>query len=198
MLRLVFDTATKWLYVALVKDNEVIAYYQFESDHAHSANFIYTIKTLLRSNDYTVDDITDIYTGIGPGSYTGQRIALTVAKMLASFKDIKLHQVSSLYFAGSGYDNQNVSIIFDARRGNCFCGNYGLNEIEDKYRDQEEYLEQIKDFKDLKIVYEDDFKVNPLKIMEKATLVENVDLLVPNYLRISEAEYNLLHNDKKS
>lgn len=192
MLGLVFDTSTKWLYVALVKDDKVLAVSQFESEKQHSANFLYIVKTMLRSNDYTVDDITDLYCGYGPGSYTGERISVTVAKMLASFKNIKLHAISSLFLAGSGYQNENVAVIFDARRGNCFCALYGKNNIEDKLRNQEEFLEQIKDLEDLKIVYEDDFKVDPLKVIQNSFEIKEVDAFVPNYLRISEAEYNLL------
>ena len=194
MLSLVIDTSTKWLYVALIKDDTVLAYNQFISQNAHSANFVSTIERILRSNDYTVDSIDRIYCGIGPGSYTGQRIAITVAKMLCAFKPIALYKVSSLYLAGSGYDNKNVSIIFDARRGNCFCANYGEEEISDKLRVQEEFLERVCHLFDLKVVYEDDFKVNPLKVIEKGELVTDVDSLVPNYLRISEAEYNLKHS----
>ena len=192
MLGLVFDTSTKWLYVALVQDEKVLAVSQFCSEREHSANFLYIVETMLRSNDFTVDDLTDLYCGYGPGSYTGERISVTVAKMLASFKNIKLHQVSSLYLAGSGYQNKNVAVIFDARRGNCFCALYGENHIEDKLRNQEEFLKQVENLEDLKVVYEDDFKVDPLKAIKQSEEVNEVDGFVPNYLRISEAEYNLL------
>ena len=197
MYNLVFDTATKWLYIALLKDETILAETKLESEHAHSANFLYLLKTMLRSNDLTLDDIGAIYTGMGPGSYTGVRIALTVAKMFSSFKEIPLYGVSSLYLAGSGYDNKNVAIMFDARRGNFFSSLYGENNIPDKLREKEEFLDSIKDFDDVKIVYEDDFKVNPIKCMKQAYRILNVDEVEPNYLRISEAEYNLLH-DKKS
>ena len=194
MLRLVIDTSTKWIYVGLISDDEVLAYNQFVSEKTHSALFIPTIQTILRSNNLEVSDLDEIYCGIGPGSYTGQRIAITVAKMFSSFKNIKLYKVSSLYLASSGYDNKNVACLFDARRGNAFSACYGEVEIEDKLRNQEEFLESIKDLEDLKVVYEDDFKVNPMKVIARGELVQNVDLLVPNYLRISEAEYNLKHN----
>lgn len=191
------DTSTKWIYLGIVKDDTVVAESQFISIKEHSANFLYILESMLRANDLLVEDFDNIYCGYGPGSYTGLRIAVTVAKMFSTFKNVKLYAVSSLYLASSGYDNMHVAVMFDARRDNYFCALYGQKNIEDKLRNKDEFLTMIDGLEDLKIVYEDDFKVNPLKILDKGLLVENVDEFVPNYLRISEAEYNLIH-DKKS
>ena len=48
---------------------------------------------------------------------------------------------------------------------------------------------------DIKLVNERNFKINPLKVFTKAEKVEDVEAFVPNYLRITEAEYNLEHNN---
>ena len=54
-------------------------------------------------------------------------------------------------------------------------------------------LKSLESFDDVAIVYENDFKVDPIKVMKNATLVKDVDEFVPEYLRITEAEYNLEH-----
>ena len=195
MYSLVIDTATKYLYIGLVNDENVVEEVLVEGSKNHAGNSVYMLNELLLKHNLTIDDIDRIYCGEGPGSYTGLRISVTIAKMISSFKDVKLYAVSSLFLAGSGYDNLNVAILFDARRGNSFSACYGQNIIEDKLRDTKEFLDLVKDYEDLKIVYEDDFKVNPLKVIKNAYLVTEVDGFIPKYLRITEAEYNLVNKN---
>lgn len=195
MISLIIDTATKYLYVGLVKDDKLIDEHISIGAKNHAGMSVYSINEMLKANKLTCDDIKRVYCGAGPGSYTGVRISVTIAKMLASFKPIQLYAVSSLFLAASGYSNKNVAVMFDARRGNCFCAVYGENEIVDKLRNRNDFIEQISNFNDLQIVEEDNFKVNPIKVMERAILVEEVNGFVPNYLRIPEAQYNLEHKD---
>lgn len=193
MVSLVLDTSTKYLYIALIKDEIILDEAIFEGSKNHAGNSVYQIDLLLKKHNLTTADLNNIYCGYGPGSYTGVRISVTIAKMLASFSEIKLFAISSLFLAGSGYDNKNVAVMFDARRGNSFCGCYGQHLVDDKLRNNEEFLECIKEFEDLIIVNESNFKVNPLKVIKNAEVVNDVDGFVPNYLRITEAEYNLRH-----
>ena len=199
MNSLIIDTSTKYLYIALVKDDVVLSEKIFEGSKNHAGNSVYQIDLLLKEFNLKTSDLDNVYCGYGPGSYTGVRISVTIAKMLASFLDVNLYKVSSLFLAGSGYDNKNVAVMFDARRGNSFCGCYGENYIEDKLRSNEEFLNEVNSYDDLIVVNESNFKVNPLKVIENATKVMDVEAFVPSYLRITEAEYNLRHqNDQKS
>jgi tRNA threonylcarbamoyladenosine biosynthesis protein TsaB len=199
MNSLIIDTSTKYLYIALVKDDVVLSEKIFEGSKNHAGNSVYQIDLLLKEFNLKTSDLDNVYCGYGPGSYTGVRISVTIAKMLASFVDVNLYKVSSLFLAGSGYDNKNIAVMFDARRGNSFCGCYGENFIEDKLRSNEEFLNLVNSYDDLIVVNESNFKVNPLKVIENATKVDDVEAFVPSYLRITEAEYNLRHqNDQKS
>ena len=191
MISLVIDTSTKYLYIALVKDNEILSEKLFEGSKNHAGNSVYQIDLMLKECGLKTTDLNNVYCGYGPGSYTGVRISVTIAKMLASFSNINLYGISSLYLAGSGYDNKNVAVMFDARRGNSFCACFGELEIEDKLRSNEEFLSMLNELNDLVIVKEENFKVNPLKVIQHAFKVNDVEAFVPNYLRITEAEYNL-------
>ena len=121
MNSLIIDTSTKYLYIALVKDDVVLSEKIFEGSKNHAGNSVYQIDLLLKEFNLKTSDLDNVYCGYGPGSYTGVRISVTIAKMLASFLDVNLYKVSSLFLAGSGYDNKNVAVMFDARRGNSFC-----------------------------------------------------------------------------
>ena len=52
----------------------------------------------------------------------------------------------------------------------------------------------VENLSDIKIVYEDDFKVDPIKVIKNSNEELSIEDFVPNYLRITEAEYNLEHN----
>ena len=195
MISLIIDTSTKYLYIALVKDTEILGEKIFEGSKNHAGNSVYQIDLLLKEHNLKTSDLDNVYCGYGPGSYTGVRISVTIAKMLASFGNINLYSISSLFLAGSGYDNKNVAVMFDARRGNSFCACYGQNYIEDKLRSNEEFLNTINEFNDLVIVNESNFKVNPLKVINNSVEVKDIESFIPNYLRITEAEYNLKKNN---
>ena len=194
MLNLILDTSTKYLYIGLVQDDTILAEKIFEGSKNHAGNSVYQIDLLLKEHNLKISDLNNVYCGYGPGSYTGVRISVTIAKMLASFSDINLYGISSLFLAGSGYDNKNVAVMFDARRGNSFCACYGEVEINDKLRNNEEFLNMLSEANDLVLVKEENFKVNPLKVIQHAFRVNDVEAFVPNYLRITEAEYNLRNN----
>ena len=194
MNSLIIDTSTKYLYIGLVQDDKVLAERIFEGSKNHAGNSVYQIDLLLKEFGLNTSNIDNVYCGYGPGSYTGVRISVTIAKMLASFSDINLYGISSLFLAGSGYDNKNVAVMFDARRGNSFCACYVELEINDKLRSNEEFLNMLSNANDLVLVKEENFKVNPLKVIKHAFRVNDVEAFVPNYLRITEAEYNLRNN----
>ena len=72
-------------------------------------------------------DIEKIVVAKGPGSYTGVRIGVTIAKTLAWTLNIPLVGISSLEVLAAGvgrYFNGCVSPLFDARRGQIYTGLY--------------------------------------------------------------------------
>lgn len=192
MYSLIIDTSTKYLYLCLIKDNKIVKEILNASDRNHAPHSVLLVEETLKANNIKVSDLSSVIVGIGPGSYTGLRIALTIAKMICSFMDIPLKTISTLFLMSSGHDGLVVPII-DARRGNFFSAAYNNDTIlEDKLRTKEEIESLVSDFT---YIDEDMFSVDINKVLNKATIVEEVDSLVPNYLRITEAEYNLNKND---
>lgn len=192
MYSLIIDTSTRYLYLCLVKDDKVIKEILNDSEKNHAPHSVLSIENILKENKINIKDINEVICGIGPGSYTGLRISLTIAKMICSFMDIPLKTISTLYLMSSGYDGLVVPII-DARRGNFFSAAYNNETIlEDKLRTKEEIETELNDFK---YIDEDMFNVDVVKVLNNAVVEEMVDGVVPNYLRITEAEYNLKKNN---
>lgn len=193
MYTLILDSATKKLYVALLNDDKVLEEIYLEGRNDHAKNIVYKVEEILKNNNITIDNLSSVIVGIGPGSYTGVRMAVTVAKMITVFKDIDLYSISTLKLMASGYKGNILSRI-DARRGNSFSTI--INTLNDEFvlvegmYNTEELLNMKYDFD----VTEDNFKVDPIYVNKYKEKVINKDLLVPNYLRETEAERNL--NDK--
>ena len=195
MYTLILDSATKVLYHALVKDNTVVeeAYTKGQNDHAK--NIVYIVEQFLKRQNITIDSIDKVICGIGPGSYTGVRMACTVAKMIGAFKHIPVYEISTLALISSGMKGKCLSNI-DARRGNAFAGIYnnGILEGKEAIVNKEEFLSIPHD----SVANESDYKVNPLRVIEIAKLHDNPHSLKPNYLQETEAERNLKKNENKT
>lgn len=195
--RLVTDSATKFLFVALFDgETEIFKYYK-EGNNDHSVNLMTEIEKALIENQLKVADLDEIIIGIGPGSYTGLRIGVVVAKMFGWNNNIPVRTISSLALLASSNEGETLILSeIDARRGNSFLGVY-KNENDtiilvnkEQLTNLEAYKESIKEA----FVTVSYGEPNIMKILRSDLLVEVEDIhtLNPNYLRITEAERNLL------
>ena len=99
--RLVIDSATKHLFVALYSDFNSRDIYYKEGSNNHSEILMSEIERILVKNNLKIKDIDEIYIGVGPGSYTGLRIGVVIAKMFGWNNDIPVFTVSSLAMIAS-------------------------------------------------------------------------------------------------
>ncbi len=182
MKKLIIDTATKNLYLALVIDDKVHEVIM-KNEKEHSKNILIAIDNLLVQNNVDIQELNSIYVGIGPGSYTGVRIGVSVAKMFAWTLSIPLYEISSLFIMCSKY--KDGAAMIDARRGNVFCGAYGINQTEEMMRVKDDFIKN-----DFLIVDEDNYSPDYKRIIENAKEV-NPHTCCPNYLRETEAERNI-------
>lgn len=190
MKRLIFDVSTNIMYVAYVREEDIRDFSIRIAQRDHAKYLVDRIDQLLKRNRITLEQIDEIIIGIGPGSYTGIRIAVMVGKMLAYTKKIPLKTVSSLLFMTSGYKTP-VAAMIDARRGNVFCGIYdhGKTLVEDGMRALTDF-NQLPAFKTAEAVFLDEmsYEVDASVIIEHAVPVDDIHGLIPNYLRKTEAE----------
>jgi tRNA threonylcarbamoyladenosine biosynthesis protein TsaB len=96
MLVLALDTSTASLAAALVRGGETISEVQSLAERNHSVHTVSIVKSLLADNGISAHQLDGIAIGMGPGSYTGMRIAVSVGKTLAWAWDRPLVGVSSL------------------------------------------------------------------------------------------------------
>jgi tRNA threonylcarbamoyladenosine biosynthesis protein TsaB len=94
-MRLVFDTSSSWVLAGVMKDGEWVGALEKTEEQSQSKLLFAVLQELLQFYQIPKSAITEIAVGVGPGSYTGLRIGLTVAKIWAFSAKISLYQFSS-------------------------------------------------------------------------------------------------------
>ncbi|MDI3328853.1 MAG: tRNA (adenosine(37)-N6)-threonylcarbamoyltransferase complex dimerization subunit type 1 TsaB [Alicyclobacillaceae bacterium] len=132
MAVLALDTATADLSVAVGEGGRLLAEVVLQLEKHHSAHVLHWIERLLAACGKGPGDIHTVVVGVGPGSYTGVRVGVTVAKTLAWARNLPVVSVSTLAgLAGYGRYFPGVVVpMIDARRQRVyaaiFAGGGGL------------------------------------------------------------------------
>lgn len=96
MIWLGIDTSDKYLFVALCQDDKVLSLTQYEAWQRQSEYLVEEIQKAFEASSVKKSDLQAVVSSVGPGSYTGVRIGLTVAKTMAFAMKLPLFLVSSL------------------------------------------------------------------------------------------------------
>ena len=200
MKYLFIDSATTNLVVAIINDGKIAYMYDNNDGHDTSSKMMPVLAEAFDSVGLKPQDIDKIFVVNGPGSFTGIRVGLTVAKTMAYTLNIPIVSVSSLEVMASG---KAGTALINARRGYVFAGSYDKNlgviypdsyvlmsdELNKPYISYDSFdFDTLKPYIDvLKVIrkHENDKPVNPHAIK-------------PNYLKMTEAEENLKKHDRES
>jgi tRNA threonylcarbamoyladenosine biosynthesis protein TsaB len=127
MLRaLAIETSGRVGSVALVEDGQVLAEDQFPHGLQHAAEMIPRIDRLCRDRGWTPPDIRELYVSAGPGSFTGLRIGITLAKTLAFATGAKIVAVPSVRVLACNAPSEasELIIVLDAKREQIFTSRF--------------------------------------------------------------------------
>lgn len=206
MISLFLNTSSRYLNIAILKDNKVINEKNLELEKDLSALALFEIEKLFKETQLKPNDIDEIYCVDGPGSFTGLRVGITIAKVYAWSLNKKLYKVSSLYTMATSINNDYIIPLIDARRGYVFAGIYD-KDYNQVLKDQYISLENLKNIvENLEGQYTyvtlDDFDFQTQKYIPnlnntfKYIKKEEADpyTFIPNYLKKTEAEEKL-NND---
>ncbi len=80
---LAIDTSTEWIGIALFNGTNVLAEQIWRSKNYHTVELVPSIKEMLTKTQTRASSLTGIGVALGPGSFTGLRIGLSVAKGIA-------------------------------------------------------------------------------------------------------------------
>lgn len=191
MISLCMDTSNQLLVLALIDDKKTIASKQIGCLKKQSEEIFPCLLKLFEDSSMNVQSIQSICISIGPGSYTGIRIAMTIAKVICSLNpSVTLYTLDTLQlYAGTV---ENVSVALDARSQRVYFANFSKGErLLESQIIEVEHLEKyilkniISDIESIATIAlsEVDIAQNFFDLKSYWQHVSDVDKLAPLYLK---------------
>lgn len=203
MINLFIDTSNKDVSIGIIKENAILVQKKESIPNQHSIYTTSYIKQVLDKSNLKPIDIDKIYVVNGPGSFTGIRIGVTIAKVYAYLLKKEIIGISSLKILALSTktkSNYYLSVI-DAKHENYYIGLYDdkyNNIISEKFSNLQEVEEIINTYNPI-IVSDESIEINNHKINKidldlvkiidyyKNEKTENPHLVNPNYLKKPQA-----------
>jgi len=137
-LILAIETSGRLGSVALAHGDKLLAESHFSGQMRHSAEIFPAITDLLCKFSKKPDQIEQVYISLGPGSFTGLRIAVTIAKTIALVNQAKIVAVDTLDCIAANVLSKSdesdesdrsdwsdrLAVILDAKRSQFFIAVY--------------------------------------------------------------------------
>lgn len=145
---ILLDSSNTSLSVGIAKEDQLVDSISYEAWQEQSEHMIPELDALLTKHNVSKDEIKGVIAANGPGSYTGVRIAITIAKVLATALKCELRLVSSLRIQKCG-DKPSICVI-NARSNRSYIGVYEGNKVilEDQIMTNDKVIEYINEHKD--------------------------------------------------
>jgi len=125
---LAFDTSTKFLSIAFLEDDNVTAMFHEDAGMRHSMVLVPTIKKMLAELAWPLKEIELVCVGLGPGSFTGLRIAMATVKGMAAVLRNKVVGIPTMDAIAMNVlpevPTKRVAPFIDARKGKVYTCAY--------------------------------------------------------------------------
>ena len=159
MISLFLNTSSNYLSLCLYEDNKILASIHKQMDRDLSKETLFLLENMLKKEKLTPKNIDEIIFTRGPGSFTGLRVGVTIAKTFAYFLKKKLYSISSLEVMALSAEADIKVPIIDARRGYVFGAIYDKDNnilLEESYIILEELQKIVATHKGKKIFISND------------------------------------------
>lgn len=202
MINLFIDTSLDELTIAIVNEDVVLAKKSRPCKNAHSVYTVSYIDDVLKELEMDANDIDNIMVVNGPGSFTGIRIGVSVAKTYGYLLKKDIYAISSLKMLALSTDNQIVISLIDAKNDNYYMGIFDMfdNDVSyETFASRDKVLETIGKYDDALLISNNEFMLGEHQVKKVDLDLVNIikyylnekkvsaDLLLPNYLKLPQA-----------
>ena len=199
---LYIDTSSSYLYTAIVEDDKIISSISEEYGQNLSEVALPKIVSMFEKNGIKPEDINKIIVVNGPGSFTGIRIGITIAKIYAWSLNIDITSITSLEAMDLSNDSDSIHVpIINARRGFVYAAIYDKDNVllKPQHIELERLIDILNDMGEFVFISNDEFndisnikKYKPdfVKIVNKYKdkKAVNPHSINPEYLKLTAAE----------
>lgn len=188
MKTLVMDTTHKHLVIGLFENDQLVAGVNEIAWKKQSERFFPELIKCMDQAKWKADDLNQVVITEGPGSYTGERIAMTIAKVLCTTKKLPLYTISTFQlYAG----NKDCTVMLDARSNRAYVGECKQGKL---VHEHILTLEELQDKQDLvgdvdlvgQELVDIDFIQNFMDVKANWKKIDNIHILTPHYLKSDE------------
>lgn len=150
---LFIDTHNKNVLIILFKDGKILQKEDLVTSNKHSEVTMPTIEKILLENTVDITDISNIMVVNGPGSFTGERIAVTIAKTFAYSLNVPVRTIDALTILALNVSANEKIVALEDRNG-AFVGRF---DKDCNVLDTFEYMNKslYTEFKENNVVYTD-------------------------------------------
>ncbi len=126
MIIMAFDSTAKAASVAVTDDERLLALYTIDNGLTQSELLLPMAENILKSLKLTFDDVKLYSCSVGPGSFTGVRIGVSLVKGLAFAKNTPCVSVSALDALAENLRGLDGTVVacMDARRSQLYTATY--------------------------------------------------------------------------
>ncbi len=184
MYDLYIDTHSKYLNLTILKAKKNIKSLCISCQNSHSKLTVFKIKELMENLNISPNDIQKIIVVNGPGSFTGIRIGITIAKTFGFCKNLKVYQIDYLLLQAFSINDDSKIITSVKDNKGYYIGKFSKTR---KKIGEYKYIknENIEEVKKSNIFYEEKENVDIEKVYDKIMKVRivNIHNIKPIYIK---------------
>ena len=120
---LFIDTHDKNILIILYKNNKILVCENVQTINKHSEVAMPTIDLVLKKANIDVSELNSVIVVNGPGSFTGERIAVTIAKTIAYSLNIPIRVIDALTIMALAVNTDHKVVALEDRNG-AFVGEF--------------------------------------------------------------------------
>lgn len=196
---LLLDTSTNYLHIGLVVDGQLVDQIVEKAVRQQSEITMVRIQQLFEKHHLSPRNLEQLVISEGPGSYTGIRISMTIAKVLGSLAEVQVYTLNTLQIY-AGLSSKSCLALLDARSQRAYVAIYkeGLALLPPQIKPLEQITELIEQ---VDYVVGDTsllglttktipFIQNMLDLKDHWKQVQDIDNLIPLYLKGTQSYGN--------
>ena len=190
---LLLDSSNTSLTVGLCNKDKLIDFTSYEAWQTQSEHMIPEINALLEKHQVNKEDIQGVMVTIGPGSYTGVRIAITISKVIAVALNVPVYPISALQILKK--DKKPSICLINARSNRSYVGVYEDDKclLQDCIMTNDEVMQYITDHPDYVVCgackylgiesYQSNIAEEMFSLVGRVSACEDARALKPVYLK---------------